>query len=124
MVKAFSFAALDTVSTAIGPSYDKVIALTGYAEPPFPAHMLKAGAIGYLTKDVDPQELVRAIKRAYMGKRYLCNAIAQDLASYAFEDNSEDPFALLSHREMQIMMMVVNCQKVRDISLNLHLSPQ
>ncbi|MFV2091150.1 MAG: LuxR C-terminal-related transcriptional regulator, partial [Pseudomonadales bacterium] len=29
-----------------------------------------------------------------------------------------------SGREMQIMLMVVNCHKVKDISSNLHLSPK
>jgi DNA-binding NarL/FixJ family response regulator len=50
--------------------------------------------------------------------------VAQDLASYAFQDNVDSPFELLSHREMQIMLMVVNCQKVPDISDSLHLSPK
>ena len=101
-----------------------VIALSACTEQPFPAQMLKAGARGYLCKDIDPNEVVLAIKRVFAGKRYICNQVAQDLASYAFEDNQESPFELLSHREMQIMMMVVNCQKVSEISLKLHLSPK
>ena len=42
----------------------------------------------------------------------------------AFDDSHESPFEQLSNREMQIMMMVVNCHKVNDISGNLHLSPK
>ena len=66
----------------------------------------------------------KAIRRVYAGKRYVCNEVAQDLASYAFEDNVDSPFEVLSHREMQIMMMVVGCQKVSEISGSLHLSPK
>lgn len=101
-----------------------VIALSAAAEAPFPAQMLKAGAAGYLTKNVSSRELETAIRRVFAGKRYVCNEVAQDLASYAFEEKSSSPFELLSHREMQIMMMVVGCQKVRDISGSLHLSPK
>ncbi len=101
-----------------------VIALTGCVDAPFPAQMLKAGALGYLTKNVELTELELAIKRVFAGKRYVCNEVAQELASYAFEGGSDTPFELLSHREMQIMMMVVNCQKVSEISVNLHLSPK
>jgi len=101
-----------------------VIALTACVEPPFPAQMLKAGAKGYVTKNTDVSELEQALRRVFAGKRYVCNEVAQDLASYAFDDHVESPFAVLSHREMQIMMMVIGCQKVSEISGNLHLSPK
>ena len=101
-----------------------VIALTACAEAPFPAQMMKAGALGYLTKNIDVMELEKAIRRVFAGKRYVCNEVAQDLASYAFEDNIDSPFEILSHREMQITMMVVGCQKVNEISGSLHLSPK
>lgn len=102
----------------------KVIALTRCAEAPYPAQMLKAGASGYLTKNIDKPELLLAIRRVYQGRHYVCNEVAQDLASYAYETHHESPFDILSHREMQISLMVVNCQKVSDISLHLHLSPK
>jgi len=101
-----------------------VIGLTACAEPPFPAQMLKAGAKGYLTKNIEPAELEIAVRRVFAGRRYVCNEIAQDLASYAYDEHVESPFAVLSHREMQIMMMVVGCQKVSEISSHLHLSPK
>jgi DNA-binding NarL/FixJ family response regulator len=102
----------------------KVIALTAYEDSPFPLQVLKAGAAGYLTKAVNAEELTIAIKRVYLGKRYLSTEVAQQLAVSAFEDKPEGPFDQLSNREMQIMLMVVNCHKVNDISLNLHLSPK
>ena len=108
-------------------SYDKftaVIALTSCTQAPFPAQMLKAGALGYLTKQVSVQELEKAIKRVFLGKRYVCHSVAQDLASYAVEDHVQSPFEQLSHREMQIMLMVISCQKVSEISGSLHLSPK
>lgn len=102
----------------------KVIAVTACEDNPFPVQALRAGAVGYLTKGVGPDELGNAIRRVFLGKRYLSVEIAQELAVSAFEELPESPFAQLSSREMQIMMMVVNCQKVNDISSNLHLSPK
>lgn len=102
----------------------RIIALTAAVKPPIPAQMLKAGALGYLSKNVSISELEMAVKRVYMGQRYVCNEVAQALASFAFDGSSESPFGILSNREMQIMLMVVNCQKVAEISGNLHLSPK
>lgn len=102
----------------------KVIALTTFEESPYPVQALKAGALGYLTKRVNADELLAAIKRVFLGKRYLSAEVAQQLAVNNVSDEAGDPFGQLSGREMQIMLMVVNCHKVREISSNLHLSPK
>ena len=102
----------------------KVIVVTAMEDSPYPMQALKAGAAGYLTKSVNADELLTAIKRVFLGKRYLSTEIAQQLAVNNFDDQAEDPFVQLSNREMQIMLMVVNCHKVKEISINLHLSPK
>ncbi|MGD8418690.1 MAG: LuxR C-terminal-related transcriptional regulator, partial [Pseudomonadales bacterium] len=79
---------------------------------------------GYLTKKVNADELLKAVKRVFLGKRYLSAEVAQQLAVTSVGDDGDDPFSQLSGREMQIMLMVVNCHKVREISSNLHLSPK
>jgi DNA-binding NarL/FixJ family response regulator len=73
---------------------------------------------------VDGEELVAAIRRVFLGKRYLSADIAQKLAVSVFDSGHDSPFEQLSNREMQIMLMVVGCHKVNDISGNLHLSPK
>lgn len=102
----------------------KIIALTACISNPFPVQALKAGAVGYLTKAVAPEELYAAIRRVYVGKRYLSADVARQLAEKVFETDIESPFDLLSGREMQIMLMIVNCRKVSEISDDLHLSPK
>jgi DNA-binding NarL/FixJ family response regulator len=102
----------------------KVLMVTGCVENPFPMQALKAGATGYLSKAVTAEELVLAVKKAFLGKRYLSQEVAHNLALGAFDDTGDSPFDQLSGREMQIMMMVVNCHKVNEISTNLHLSPK
>jgi two-component system, NarL family, invasion response regulator UvrY len=102
----------------------RILVLSACDYRPFPVQALKAGAIGYLTKRTDGDELANAIRRAFVGKRYLSAEIAQELAVSSLEDDADAPFDHLSNREMQIMMMVVNCHRVNDISSSLHLSPK
>ncbi len=102
----------------------KVIALTACDLNPFPLQMLRAGATGYLTKGVHQEELHLAIRKVYAGRRYVCAKVAQQLAVDAFDSDQGSPFNRLSGREMQIMLMVINCHKVIEISENLHLSPK
>lgn len=101
-----------------------VVALTACDQAPFPVQALKAGAVGYVTKGAAASELGTAIKRAFVGKRYLSVEVAHSLAVSNFEDDGAAPFDQLSNREMQIMMMVINCHRVNDISESLHLSPK
>jgi len=102
----------------------RILVLSACEHRPFPVQALKAGAIGYLTKRTDGEELANAIRRAFVGKRYLSPEVAQELAVSSLEDDADAPFDHLSNREMQIMMMVVNCHRVNDISSSLHLSPK
>ena len=102
----------------------RVVVLSASDQAPFPLQALRAGAVGYVTKGASAAELGTAIKRAFVGKRYLSADVAQALAVSSFEDDGAAPFDQLSNREMQIMMMVVNCHRVNDISSSLHLSPK
>lgn len=103
----------------------KVIVVTSCAEDPFPSRLLKAGAAGYLTKGAGIDEMVLAINTVARGQRYLSPEIAQRMALNSFSgENTENPLDVLSEREMQITMMIVNCHKVQAISDKLCLSPK
>ena len=102
----------------------KVIAVTVCEEEPFPSRLLKAGAAGYLSKGADLDEMVRAIKVVNAGQRYISPQIAQAMALRPFNSTDTSPMDLLSERELQIMMMIVNCYKVQEISDKLCLSPK
>lgn len=54
-----------------------VIALSGYIEKKLVEDVFKAGAIGYLLKDVAGDELVQAIRRAYSGRPTLTREAIQ-----------------------------------------------
>jgi len=102
----------------------RVIVVTSHDEEPFPSQALKAGAAGYVTKAAAGRELVRAVRKVFVGKRYISRDVAQQLAFRNLDNQKMCPFEQLSNREMQIALMVVQCQKVQDISNSLCLSPK
>jgi two-component system invasion response regulator UvrY len=103
----------------------KVVAVTACEDDPFPTRLLQAGAAGYLTKGAGLDEMVQAIRLAFAGQRYISPQIAQQLALKSFQpQNGGSPFDLLSEREIQIALMIANCQKVQSISDKLFLSPK
>lgn len=102
----------------------RIVAVTVCDEEPFPSRLLKAGAAGYLTKGAALDEMVKAIRAVASGQRYISPEIAQQLALKNLAEEKASPFEALSEREMQITMMIVNCQKVQEISDRLFLSPK
>ncbi|MDX1635273.1 MAG: UvrY/SirA/GacA family response regulator transcription factor [Marinobacter sp.] len=105
----------------------RVIVVTACADDPYPTRVMQAGASAYITKGADIREMVRAIRMAHTGQRYISPEIAQKMALKQVGDNGDDDqsiFDRLSERELQIAMMVVDCQKVQDISDKLCLSPK
>lgn len=102
----------------------KVIAVTVHNEEPYPTKFMQAGAAGYMTKGADIQEILIAIRQVKTGKRYIAPEIAQEMALNALNPAEDSPFDSLSEREMQVMLMITQGQKVPDISEQLFLSPK
>lgn len=107
----------------------RVIVVTACADDPYPTRVMQSGATAYITKGADIKEMVRAIRMAHSGQRYISPEIAQKMALKQIGGDRDDDgelylFERLSEREMQIAMMVVDCQKVQDISDKLCLSPK
>lgn len=102
----------------------RVVIVTGAYDEPYASQSLRAGVSGFVTKTSSSEDVVTAIKCAHAGQRFVSSDVAQRLAFRSFEEEPDSPFDQLSQREMQIMLMVINCHRVQDISVNLHLSPK
>jgi len=100
----------------------KVIIVTVHIEEPFPTRMLKAGAMGYLTKGCAIDEIIKAIRTVNNGKRYVASDVAQELAMSMLPGGDKSPFDSLSQRELQVMLMVTQGDKIQAIADQLHLS--
>lgn len=104
----------------------KILAVTAFADNPFPSKLFQAGASGFLTKEASIDEISLAIRTLASGQKYLSPVLAQKmvLQNYDNRDTDKTPFDELSDRELQVAMMIVSCQKVQDISDKLCLSPK
>ena len=102
----------------------KILALTIHNHEPYPSRVLQAGASGYITKGCTSEEMIRAVRMVHSGQHYLSSDIAQRLALRGFGKAKESTLDILSERELQIMLMIINGQKVQDISAKLCLSPK
>jgi len=102
----------------------KIIAVTIHDDDPFPARLLEAGAVGYLTKGCDIREIINAIRCVHTGKQYITPAVAQKLALSFINNGEKSPIDRLTQRETQVMLMIVKGSTNREISEQLCLSPK
>lgn len=99
----------------------QIVVVTACIDDPYPAHVMESGASAYISKNSHISEIIRAIKSVYRGERYISPDIAQMMALNKSKDSMFDS---LSERELQIAMMIIDCQKVQNISDKLCLSPK
>lgn len=85
----------------------QVIALTSFKEKELVEGALKAGAIGYLLKDVSAEDLARAIRAAAAGKATLAPEAAQVLIE-ASRSAAQPPGADLTEREREVLALMVD----------------
>jgi len=83
----------------------KIIALTSFKDQELVENVLKAGAIGYLLKNVEADELANAIRQAYAGKPTLAPEAAQILINASRE--SYKPGIHLTEREKEVLGLLV-----------------
>ena len=100
----------------------RIVVVAPQVDDLFPVRLLDAGASGYLSKNSGIEEITEAILAVYRGERHIGADIAFRMALAALPGCEASPFARLSQREMQVMLMVAQGQSVHDISDHLCLS--
>ena len=99
-----------------------VLILSIHPEDQYALRVLKAGASGYLSKDMAPDELVNAVQRVMLGKKYITASIAEKLASVLDQDSGKAAHESLSDREFSVLKLLAAGKSVSEIAESLFLS--
>lgn len=98
-----------------------VLILSMHAERQFVVRALRAGARAYVTKESAPAELIRALRMAAAGQRYVCEPLAGQLADFVAGDD-RSPHERLSPRELEVFLLLAAARSVSAIGERLGLS--
>jgi two-component system, NarL family, invasion response regulator UvrY len=100
----------------------RVLVLSGFPEERYALSMLRNGADGYLCKDCERDELIRAIRTVATGRRYVSRHTAELLADEMAGSSRGAPHDSLSERELQVFLRLAAGESVSAIADSLHLS--
>jgi DNA-binding NarL/FixJ family response regulator len=100
-----------------------ILILTMHEEGQYVVRAIEAGAMGYITKQSAPEQLVNAIRKVHGGNRYLTDEGAEALAlRIARGAAGTAPLDTLSMRELQVLRRLAMGQTNREIARSYHIS--
>jgi DNA-binding NarL/FixJ family response regulator len=92
----------------------RILVLSMHAEPLYAARALDAGAIGYLSKNASPDELLEAVRKVAAGGRYVEADIAQAMAVRGAA--AGEPISRLSTRDLEILRLLAAGKSLAEIA--------
>jgi two-component system, NarL family, invasion response regulator UvrY len=98
-----------------------VLILSIHPEDQYGLRFIKAGASGYLMKEVASEELVKAIRKVSAGGKYVSASLAEKLVSH-LDALDRPPHENLSNREFQILCMIAAGKSLKGIADELCIS--
>ena len=100
-----------------------ILILTMHEEGQYVVRAIEAGAMGYLTKQSAPEQLVKAIRKVYSGSRYITDEAAEALAlRIARGAQGQSALDSLSMRELQVLRRLAMGHTNREIARAYHIS--
>lgn len=100
-----------------------VLILTMHDEEQYVIRAIEAGAMGYVTKQSAPEQLVAAVKKIHGGGRYLTETASEALALRVIRGNkSQTLIESLSMRELQVLRKLAMGSTNKEIAISYHLS--
>ena len=106
----------------------KAVILSMHDSEEYVLQALDAGAYGYMLKDTDKNEFIKALKQIYKGNKYFSGAVSNVLANRLLNRKSATPKAEvinqyhLTKKEKEILSMVIDGKQNKQISDSLDIS--
>lgn len=97
-----------------------VLILSIYTEDLYAVRVFKAGASGFMNKNAAPYELITAIQRIVLGRKYITPEVAEKLLMHINTDKK--PHELLGNREFEIFKLLAVGKPIAHIAESLSLA--
>jgi two-component system, NarL family, response regulator NreC len=105
----------------------RIIVLSMYGNEPYVLEALRNGAVGYVLKDANAAELLRAVHEVVAGRRYLSPPLSeQAIEAYLqkAQDAGLDLYETLTTREREVLQLAAEGRTNADIAAVLYVSPR
>ncbi len=100
-----------------------ILVLTMHEEHQYVIRAIETGAMGYITKQSAPEQLVKAIRKVHTGSLFLTDDAAEALALRVAKGNkAQSPLESLSTRELQVLRRLALGNTNREIASAYHIS--
>ena len=99
----------------------KVLIFSMSSESVHAKRYLRYGAKGFVSKEVGLEEIIKAIKIILDNRRYISDALANQLTSETFDTQTANPFNKLSTREFEIASLLLTGQTISNISAKINI---
>lgn len=99
----------------------KILVFSAYDEEQYALRYIQAGADGYLNKLSSEDKIILAVKTVLNGEKYISDTIKNMLKQHPEAILYENPFFMLSNREMEITLLLVNGEGNLEIANKLNI---
>lgn len=107
------------------PGHTKVIIYSMYDHEQYVHEAMSAGAMGFVLKGVDSQDLIVAVRQVMAGHHYLSGPLADlavDIYVQSGPAKKKDPYSSLTPREMEILRLAAEGYTNKEIAARLCIS--
>ncbi len=99
-----------------------VLILSGYAEAQYALNLIRNDCKGYLSKDADADEIIKAIRTIANGKRYISAELAELMSEQLSHPTEKQLHETLSDREFQVFFKLAGGLSATEIGTELNIS--